>query len=274
MCLKAPDLDKETHRELAEFSKWVLNIGEGAIQTAKEGETESTWIKIPDEFLLKPCDDKIPCIVNAVSTDLLTNYRDTTYLQKRAILTPTNELVDEINRYIVTLLPGDGKQYLSCDRIVKAPGSHDSFDLLYPVEFLNSLNGNNFPTHELVLKEGVPIMLLRNLNQSIGLCNGARLVITSLGNKVLQAEILTGTHAGQSVLIPRISLILKNNKLPFVMERRQFPIKICYAMTINKSQGQTLQSVGIYLKKTRFHSWPIICGCFPCCFQKGSQNSH
>ena len=95
-------------------------------------------------------------------------------------------------------------------------------------------------------------MLLRNLNQSIGLCNGTRLVITSLGSKVIQAEILTGTHAGQSVLIPRISLILKNLKLPFVMERRQFPVKVCYAMTINKSQGQTLENVGVYLKKPVF----------------------
>jgi ATP-dependent exoDNAse (exonuclease V) alpha subunit len=63
---------------------------------------------------------------------------------------------------------------------------------------------------------------------------------------------MTGMHAGKGVLIPRITLSLKSTKLPFVLERRQYPIKICYAMTINKSQGQTLQTVGIYLKTPVF----------------------
>jgi len=33
---------------------------------------------------------------------------------------------------------------------------------------------------------------------------------------------------------------------------RQFPVRVCYAMTINKSQGQTLSRVGLYLKKPVF----------------------
>jgi ATP-dependent exoDNAse (exonuclease V) alpha subunit len=57
---------------------------------------------------------------------------------------------------------------------------------------------------------------------------------------------------GHTVLLPRISLTLKTNKWPFVLERRQYPIKVCYAMTINKSQGQTLSSVGVYLKRHVF----------------------
>ena len=79
-----------------------------------------------------------------------------------------------------------------------------------------------------------------SINQSIGLCSGTRLIITALGNMVIEAQIMTRTHSGRTVLIPRICQTLKNTKLPFVMERPQFPIKICYAMTINKSQGQTL----------------------------------
>ena len=95
-------------------------------------------------------------------------------------------------------------------------------------------------------------MLLRNLSQSDGLCNGTRLIITTLGDMVIEARIMTGTHAGQTVLVPRICLTLKNTKWPFVLHRRQFPIKVCYAMTINKSQGQTLSYVGVYLKKPVF----------------------
>jgi ATP-dependent exoDNAse (exonuclease V) alpha subunit len=56
----------------------------------------------------------------------------------------------------------------------------------------------------------------------------------------------------KKVLIPWISVTLTTTKLPFVLERRQYPIKVCYAMTINKSQGQILSNVGIYLKKPVF----------------------
>ena len=95
-------------------------------------------------------------------------------------------------------------------------------------------------------------MLLRNLNQSEGLCNGTRLIITSLGDKVIEGQIMTSTHKSKIVIIPRISLTLKNTRWPFVLQRRQYPIKVCYAMTINKSQGQTLSKVGVYLKKPVF----------------------
>jgi ATP-dependent DNA helicase PIF1 len=103
-----------------------------------------------------------------------------------------------------------------------------------------------------VLKKVVPIMLLRNLNQAEGLCNGTRLVITVLGNKVIEGQIMTGTHTGKSVLIPRISLTLTSNKWHFGLKRRQYLIKVCYSMTINKSQGQTLTTVGVYLQRLVF----------------------
>jgi ATP-dependent DNA helicase PIF1 len=56
-----------------------------------------------------------------------------------------------------------------------------SMDSLYLVEFLNTLQFNNIANHKLELKVGVPILLLRNLNQSIGLCNGTRLIVKRLG---------------------------------------------------------------------------------------------
>jgi ATP-dependent DNA helicase PIF1 len=147
------------------------------------------------------------------------------YLKEMAILSTTNKTVDTLNDYILSFIPGNEKEYLSCDKIVKVPGSHESYDLLYLVEFLNSVNENNFPHHRL-LKKAIPIMLLRNLNQSEVLCNGTRLVITSLGDMVIEAEIMFGQHKGKRVLIPRITLTLKTPRLPFVLERRQYPIKV------------------------------------------------
>jgi hypothetical protein len=90
-------------------------------------------------------------------------------------------------------------------------------------------------------------MLLRNLNQSASLCNGTRLITTQLGDRILEAQIITGSHIGNKVLLPRIALHVSNTKWPFILSRKQFQVKLCYAMTINKSQGQTLQNVGLYL---------------------------
>ncbi|KAK1684710.1 hypothetical protein QYE76_045558 [Lolium multiflorum] len=55
------------------------------------------------------------------------------------------------------------------------------------------------PDHQLKLKVGLPVMLLRNINQAAGLCNGTRMTITQLGNKFIEAQIITGTHVGEKV---------------------------------------------------------------------------
>lgn len=63
---------------------------------------------------------------------------------------------------------------------------------------------------------------------------------------------MTGSHVGELVCIPRIVLNGKSHRWPFILQRRQFPIRLCYAMTINKCQGQTLKNVGVYLRKPVF----------------------
>ncbi|XP_062005049.1 uncharacterized protein LOC133722214 [Rosa rugosa] len=147
---------------------------------------------------------------------------------------------------------GDKTTYLSADSILLNSGNNENINLLYPIEFLNKLEFNGLPSHELILKIGMPIMLLRNLNQMSGLCNGTRLIITNLFDRLIEAKILTGNNVGQKFLIPRIILTASENKWPFIFKRRQFPIRPCYAMTINKSQGQSLNQVGIYLPEPVF----------------------
>ena len=95
-------------------------------------------------------------------------------------------------------------------------------------------------------------MLLRNLNQSIGLCNGTRLLVIETGQRLLHCVMLTGTNIGETVFIPRTALNATDVKWPFTLQRRQFHVRVCNAMTINKSQGQTLSRVGLYLKKPVF----------------------
>ncbi|UYV79871.1 hypothetical protein LAZ67_18000944 [Cordylochernes scorpioides] len=95
-------------------------------------------------------------------------------------------------------------------------------------------------------------MLLRNLNTKRGLCNGTRLVVTKLLPNLIIAKVRTGTAVDQSVFIPRVYLAPIHSEIPFILRRGQFPVKLAFAMTINKSQGQTLEMVGIYLPEPVF----------------------
>ncbi|WVZ62996.1 hypothetical protein U9M48_012679 [Paspalum notatum var. saurae] len=174
------------------------------------------------------------------------------YLGERAIIAPKNDTIDAINSRVLSLIPGHEKVYLSSDSLVESSKEQGNLDLLYPVEFLNSIRFKSIPPHKLVLKIGSPMMLLRNLNQSAGLCNGTRLIVTQLGDRVLEAQIISRSHIGDKVLLPRIALHVSSTRWPFVLSRRQYPVRLCYAMTINKSQGQTLQNVGLYLPRPVF----------------------
>jgi len=125
-------------------------------------------------------------------------------------------------------------------------------DSLYPVEFLNTLQFNSIANHKLEFKVGMLILLLRNLNQSMGLCNGTRLIVKKLGQRVIEAEIIIGNNVGKRMFIPCIIMSPSEIDWPFVLCRCQFPIRVAFAMTINKSQGQTLNNVGVYLPSPVF----------------------
>ena len=105
----------------------------------------------------------------------------------------------------------------------------------------------------------MPLMLLRNLNPREGLCNGTKLIyVRCLESRLLECKI-AGTN--KTVLIPRIMFIPKAGEYTFEWERRQFPVKPAFAMTINKSQGQTLKMAGLWLRSPVFTHGQLYVAC-------------
>ena len=164
-------------------------------------------------------------------------------------MAPKNEHCDEINKRVLDLLPGESRTYTSVNTLI----TEDESELLqFPSEFLNSLEMTGLPSHELTLKEGAVVMLLRNLNPTKGLLNGTRLIVRKMYDNSLDLEIITGRNVGQRVLLPRIDLSPSDTTVPFSFKRRQFPIKLAFCITINKAQGQTIDRVGVYLPEPVF----------------------
>ncbi|GFR71403.1 PIF1 helicase [Elysia marginata] len=108
-------------------------------------------------------------------------------------------------------------------------------------------------------------MLLRNLDPVNGHCNGTRYVIDNLHDYIIDATITCGTHAGKRIFISRILIIPSDKIFPFHMKIKQFPVRPAFAITANKAQGQTLEQIGIYLKKNPlFPTWSTVCCHDPC----------
>ena len=114
---------------------------------------------------------------------------------------------------------------------------------------LNKINNGSLPPHELMLRVGIPVMLLRNISIEQGLCNGTILEVEQLGATIIRLKQLNGPFAGQSVVLPRF--IFDHDEVArggVAFKRVQFPIRPCFAMTITKSQGGTYDRVGIHLR--------------------------
>lgn len=125
--------------------------------------------------------------------------------------------------------------------------SKECDDFLFSTDFLNSLHFSGLSRHSLVLNQGTILILLRNLNVVSNLMNSTRFIVRNMYYHSLDLESITGQETGQRILLSRIDLTPSDFPLPFSFTRRQFPIRIAFAMTINKAQGQTLDKIRLCL---------------------------
>ncbi|XP_073138197.1 uncharacterized protein [Henckelia pumila] len=226
------------------FSSYLLKIGDGVEETNENDE-----ILIPPEANIPFTDEatSLNILIDTVFPNIANVNLDFSLFVKRAILTTRNEFVNDINDVLITKFPGEETTYYSCDENISSctiPDQEELFHFLTP---------QGLPPHKLTLKLNAPIILLRNINPTEGLCNGTRLLCKGFNTNVIYAEISIGIHAGKAVFIPRITLETPHenfSSIPF--NRKQFPVRLCFAMTINKAQGQTLDFVGVYLKEPVF----------------------
>jgi hypothetical protein len=214
--------DGVTSQDAEQYARWVLDLGNGDLPADDDG-----MIEIPPQLCIKPSE-----LIDWTFPNLTEYCHDQQWMLDRAILAAHNSVVGSINEEVTRRFPGQEVHCYSADRIID-----DDHALAVPPEYLNSLNVAELPPHDLCLKPGMPVMLLRNLSHKDQLCNGTRLLVRQVhGNRLLEA---TNMRTGENVFIPRITLRPTDDTFPFEWERRQFPVRVAFAMTINKAQGQT-----------------------------------
>jgi hypothetical protein len=218
------------------FNKWLLNIGEGKCSDGVD----------LDPAMIVDLDG----LIDFTFGDFL-QYQEPLQACSSAILCPKNDETFAVNDKITGLQTGRARQYFSTDVVHGDSATADN--ALYPSEYLNSLNLSSMPPHKLTLKVGTPIMLLRNIDVKNKLTNGTRLIVKDLRDHLIIANVVKGDGVREDpVMIPRIDFLSDESEFPFVLRRRQFPVRVAFAMTINKSQGQTLRKVGLCLDSECF----------------------
>jgi len=220
---------------------WLLQIGAGT--NMDEGER----IAVPENMCCNP--NTLERLIGETYPGIHLANRTNQYFLERTILCCKNDDVDDINKTILEKMPGREKVLQSADSVDVANRNQDGYQS-YATEYLNSLTASGLPLSKLSLKIGCPVMLLRNLDPSRGLCNGTRMIVKDIKNRAIKCEIISGDarFSGTIALIPRITLEPSAENLPIPLRRRQFPVRLAFAMTINKSQGQSVHTVGLNLQ--------------------------
>ena len=145
MRLKHNNTSIKEKYEITEFSNGILDIGNGILDGIKNTENEdATWIKIHEIFLLYYDSNPIEKITHSIYGEFIHNFNNIEYIRQRAIVSLKNKTVDEINKYILSLVHTESKNYYSYDTILPSSGNIDELSLLYPDEFLQTLNFNGF----------------------------------------------------------------------------------------------------------------------------------
>ncbi|KAG5601885.1 hypothetical protein H5410_033255 [Solanum commersonii] len=166
------------------FSEFLLRVGNGDKPIIRDN-----LILLPEQLTVKHSGDGIPeeSIIKEIFPNLQENVATTKYVTERAILASRNDHVDKLNDKLISMFPRESKIFNIFDSL------EDDTNNYYQEEYLNALTPNGLLPHRLELKENAPIMMLRNLDPSSGLCNGTRMICRGFSQNVLHAEISSGT---------------------------------------------------------------------------------
>ncbi|KAL5582135.1 hypothetical protein UlMin_014577 [Ulmus minor] len=137
------------------FSEFLLRIGDG-----KQEKNNNDSIRLSSYMIIPYKDNNISLqkLIKVVFPNIEDYPKNLHFMVNRAILTPKNDYVDEINNLLMNLFLSDSIKYYSFDETL------DNTEQSFQEDFLNTFTPNGIHPHELILKQNCAVILLRNLN--------------------------------------------------------------------------------------------------------------
>lgn len=224
------------------YSRFLLTVGNGTLPERTFGQGRETEKLVP----LTGMDHvtNLEALIDHIyPADVICN---PDAAAKRAILSTLNINVKDINSVILENMEGESRRLYSHDAVDKETDDGLEVD----DETLHQATGKGVPDHLLTLKVGAVCFIIRNLNIEQGLVNGTKVIVEGITPRLVKVR-----KAGDDTIfgVPRISFKLPVIiDSPLIMLRRQFPLQLAYAMSFHKSQGQTIQLVGVDLRTDCF----------------------
>lgn len=208
---------------------WIINVGRGELNP----------VKLPERCRVQ----SMKKLISGVFGDHLNEETP-----NRMILTLFNAEVEEMNFDCISQLTRDRFEPLKSYNYFKKIKEGKKSKWYDIDEFMEELPAN-FPSEVLNLSVKCPIILKRSYE---GYPQGTRLVVRKLNHTTITAEVACGTDEGAEVKIHKVvtRMSLKDGNVEFA--RVQFPVDLCFAMTINKAQGIQFDKAGLYLPRPVF----------------------
>jgi hypothetical protein len=175
--------------------------------------------------------------------DTIPSMRNDTALKNRAILAIKNSRVDFWNTTMQDMNPNDSVQLKSFDYFTDVDDPNGHLASMLTEHVLNEYTNSQVPNHIITLKIDDICFIMRPLKAS-GLASNTRVRIHDIKQKVITVKVLDSDNPNHLVFVPRMrfNCCLKYTS-SYNMTRVQFPLKLCYGMTVDKSQGQSFEDV-------------------------------
>ena len=161
-----------------------------------------------------------------------------TDLHKRAILCATNEDVDEWNSIVQDLNPNQPETLISRNEFKEIDDPRGILRSMLTDDACMFYKQIGVPDHRLVLKKDDICFVMTTINRKEKLSKNTRVVIKEIYRYTIKVQTIDSR--AKEFFIPRVRFDVKLRFGGFILVRTQFPLRLAYAMTKNKSQGQSI----------------------------------